>query len=143
MDRPKFPVLETLQSATEALRRNWGRAVLTSLSMVVGTASLVLVVVAGISGRNYTLDQIRGVGSNLIYVHYEASETASGLTTLSDKLTFGDLKAVQTQLPGVRSAAPLVLDYDSWCSMPYPGRHLVGTSRSKISAVSIFFRQVH
>jgi putative ABC transport system permease protein len=113
MDRPKFPVLETLQSATEALRRNWGRAVLTSLSMVVGTASLVLVVVAGISGRNYTLDQIRGVGSNLIYVHYEASETASGLTALSDKLTFGDLRAIQTQLLGVRSAAPLVLDYDS------------------------------
>ena len=113
MDRPKFPVLETLQSATEALRRNWGRAVLTSLSMVVGTASLVLVVVAGISGRNYTLDQIRGVGSNLIYVHYEASETASGLTALSDKLTSGDLKAIQTQLLGVRGAAPLVLDYDS------------------------------
>jgi len=113
MDRPKFPVLETLQSATEALRRNWGRAVLTSLSMVVGTASLVLVVVAGISGRNYTLDQIRGVGSNLIYVHYEASETASGSTALSDKLTFGDLRAIQTQLLGVRSAAPLVLDYDS------------------------------
>jgi putative ABC transport system permease protein len=113
MDRPEFLVLETLQSATAALRRNWGRAVLTSLSMVVGTASLVLVVVAGISGRDYTLDQIRGVGSNLIYIHYEASETASGMATLSDKLTFDDLKAIQTQLLSVRSAAPLVLDYDS------------------------------
>lgn len=113
MARPNFPVLETLQSAIDALRRNWVRAVLTSLSMVVGTASLVLVVVAGITGRNYTLEQIRGVGSNLIYIHYEASETASGLRTLSDKLTFGDLKAIQTQLLGVRNAAPLVLDYDS------------------------------
>jgi putative ABC transport system permease protein len=81
--------------------------------MVVGTASLVLVVVAGISGRNYTLEQIRGVGSNLIYAHYEASETASGQTALSDKLSFDDLKAIQTQLPGVRNAAPVVLDYDS------------------------------
>jgi putative ABC transport system permease protein len=113
IDHPGFPVVETLQSAADALRRNWGRAVLTSLSMVVGTASLVLVVVAGISGRNYTLDQIRGVGSNLIYVHYEASETASGLTALSDKLTFDDLKAIQTMLLGVRNAAPVVLDYDS------------------------------
>jgi len=113
MDRPNFPILETLQSAIDALRRNWVRAVLTSLSMVVGTASLVLVVVAGITGRNYTLEQIRGVGSNLIYIHYEASETASGLTSLSDKLTFEDAKAIQTQLLGVRSAAPLVLDYDS------------------------------
>jgi putative ABC transport system permease protein len=113
IDRPRFPVLETLESAVDALRRNWGRAVLTSLSMVVGTASLVLVVVAGISGRNYTLEQIRGVGSNLIYAHYEASETASGQTALSDKLSFDDLKAIQTQLPGVRNAAPVVLDYDS------------------------------
>ena len=108
IDHPGFPVVETLQSAADALRRNWGRAVLTSLSMVVGTASLVLVVVAGISGRNYTLDQIRGVGSNLIYAHYEASETASGLTALSDKLNFDDLKAIQTQLLGERNAAPVV-----------------------------------
>ena len=60
-----MPLHEILRTATTALGRNWGRAVLTSLGMVVGTACLVLVVVAGISGRNYTLDQIRGIGSNL------------------------------------------------------------------------------
>ena len=51
----KIPVMEVLRTAHQALLRNWGRAVLTSLSMVIGTASLVLVVVAGISGRAVTM----------------------------------------------------------------------------------------
>jgi putative ABC transport system permease protein len=69
-----LPIMEILRTASQALLRNWGRAVLTSLSMVVGTASLVLVVVAGISGRAYTLEQIRGVGTNLIYVYHESTD---------------------------------------------------------------------
>ncbi len=109
----KLPIVEILHTATDALRRNWGRAVLTSLSMVVGTASLVLVVVAGISGRNYTLEQIRGVGSNLIFIYHEAADATLGSTALADRLNYGDLEAIQTQTPGVRSAAPVVLSFPS------------------------------
>ena len=104
-------ILEILRSATEALGRNWLRALLTSLSMVVGTACLVLVVVAGISGRNYTLEQIRGIGSNLISVYHEAADATMGTQALADRLNFGDLQAILTQVPGVRGAAPLVLSY--------------------------------
>jgi putative ABC transport system permease protein len=107
----EVPVFEILQTAIEALRRNWGRAVLTSLSMVVGTASLVLVVVAGISGRNYTLDQIAGVGTNLISVYHEAADATMNPATLADKLNVGDLNAIRTEIPGVVSAAPLALSY--------------------------------
>lgn len=69
----KIPIVEILRTAHQALLRNWGRAILTSLSMVVGTASLVLVVVVGISGRAYTLEQIRGVGSNLVSISNEGA----------------------------------------------------------------------
>jgi putative ABC transport system permease protein len=105
----KLPILEILRAATEALARNWGRTVLTSLSMIVGTASLVLVVVAGISGRNYTLEQIRGVGSNLIFVYHESVDAPLGTAALSNRLNFGDLRAILTQTLGVRNAAPVVL----------------------------------
>jgi putative ABC transport system permease protein len=107
----RLPMLEILRSATEALGRNWWRAVLTSLSMVVGTACLVLVVVAGISGRNYTLEQIRGIGSNLISVYHEAADATMGNNALADRLNLGDLQAILTQTPGVKGAAPLVLSY--------------------------------
>jgi len=104
-----LPIVETLRTALEALLRNWGRAVLTSLSMVVGTASLVLVVVAGISGRAYTLDLIRGVGSNVIFIGHESAEPGIG-TSLADRLNMGDLAAIR-QIPGVAAASPQVLSY--------------------------------
>ncbi len=106
-----LPIKEILQNAAQALLRNWGRAVLTSLSMVIGTASLVLVVVAGISGKAYTLEQIQGVGSNLIMVSHQSADVVVGTKTLSDRLNDGDVKAIQTEIPGVKSAAPQLLSY--------------------------------
>jgi putative ABC transport system permease protein len=107
----KLPIFEILKNAIEALRRNWGRAVLTSLSMVVGTASLVLVVVAGISGREYTLEQIAGVGTNVISVYHEAADATLRASSPADKLNAGDLNAIRTDIPGVINAAPLILSY--------------------------------
>ncbi len=109
----KVVVLETVAFAWSELRQNWRRAVLTSLGMVVGTASFILVVTAGITGRDYILRQIQGVGSNLIYAHYEIGETAAGSRTLSDHLTLGDLRAIRSQIAGVRDATAVVLDSDS------------------------------
>jgi putative ABC transport system permease protein len=106
-----LPVLQILRTAHQALLRNWGRAVLTSLSMVVGTASLVLVVVAGISGRDYTLEQIRGVGSNVIFVYHEAADPGAGTNALADRLNEGDVQAVRTKIPGIQSASPQLLSY--------------------------------
>jgi putative ABC transport system permease protein len=104
--RSNIPIIEILRTAHQALLRNWGRAVLTSLSMVVGTASLVLVVVAGISGRDYTLEQIRGVGSNLIIVSNQSTDT--GTRALADRINMKDLEAIQTEVPGVQNATAVV-----------------------------------
>jgi putative ABC transport system permease protein len=93
--------MEILRTATQALLRNWGRTVLTSLSMVVGTASLVLVVVVGISGKAYVLELIQGVGTNLVSISNEGAPPA-------ERLNFGDLKAIQTEIPGVQNLAPVI-----------------------------------
>jgi putative ABC transport system permease protein len=98
--KSKLPIFEILQNATAALRRNWGRAVLTSLSMV-----------AGISGREYTLEQIAGVGTNLISVYHEAADATFRTSTHADKLNVGDLDAIRTGIPGVVNAAPLILSF--------------------------------
>ncbi len=123
----KLPLFEILQNAIQALRRNWGRTTLTSLSMVVGTASLVLVVVAGKSGRAYTLEQIQGVGSNLIIVSNESTD--AGTRALADRLNFDDLKAIQKDVPGVQSAAAVVTTYPT-ITMDGTSRRitLIGTS---------------
>ncbi len=102
-----IPVIEILKTAHQALLRNWGRAVLTSLSMVVGTASLVLVVVAGISGRAYTLEMISGVGTNMISLSHESIDSVGGKITQADRMNMEDLKAIQSEIPGVERTAPL------------------------------------
>jgi putative ABC transport system permease protein len=116
-----LPIIEVVRIANQELLRNWGRAILTSLSMVVGTASLVLVVVAGVSGRSYTLEQIRGVGSNLIWVYHESADVDSKTNVLADRLNDGDVKAVRAEIPGVRTAAAQ--------SMAHPTLALDGITR--------------
>jgi putative ABC transport system permease protein len=109
--RSMLPIVEIFKSALQALLRNWGRAVLTSLSMVVGTASVVLVVIVGISGKVYTLEQIRGVGTNLISIYPESADAPSDIRKRTDQLYLDDQKAIQMEVPGVRNSAPLINTY--------------------------------
>jgi putative ABC transport system permease protein len=123
----KLPLKEIFRNAYHALLRNWGRATLTSLSMVVGTASLVLVVVAGKSGRDYTLEQIQGVGSNLIIVSNESTD--AGTRALADRLNFSDLEAIKNDVPGVQNAAAIVTTYPTITMSGISRRvTLIGTS---------------
>jgi putative ABC transport system permease protein len=123
----KLPLKEIFKNAYHALLRNWGRATLTSLSMVVGTASLVLVIVAGKSGREFTLEQIEGVGTNLIIVSNESTD--AGTRALADRLNIGDLEAIKNDTPGVQSAAAIITSYPTITMSGISRRvTLIGTS---------------
>jgi len=63
---------EAFKFSWEALKANKLRTLLTGLGLVIGNASVILVVTISITARDYILDQIRGIGSNLIYAYYEA-----------------------------------------------------------------------
>src|SRR2546422_2247602 len=102
---------EALRFTVDSLRANRTRALLTGLGMVIGTASIILVVTIALTGRDYILQQIQGVGSNLIYLYYETGSTVSGAKTLSDDLTVDDLEAIQN-LPGVEAATAVVTNRD-------------------------------
>jgi putative ABC transport system permease protein len=103
---------EAAHFALENLTANKMRSGLTMLGMIIGTASIILVVTIALTSREYILRQIEGVGSNLIYSYYEAGgQTVSGTKRMSDNLNWGDLKAIR-ELPGVSSAAAIVVDHD-------------------------------
>jgi len=70
-------VADALSLIYDSLRANRMRAGLTMLGMVIGTSSIILVVTIAMTGRDYVLQQIKGVGSNLIYLYYEAGGTVS------------------------------------------------------------------
>ncbi len=80
--------------------------------MVVGTASLILVVTIGLTGKQYILGQIQAIGANMIYAYYEGGSNSGNQTVQQDHLTLNDLRAVQEEVPGIRAASPMVELHD-------------------------------
>jgi putative ABC transport system permease protein len=107
---PKLAFSEILNFAYDTFCSNKVRFMLTGLGMVIGTASLILVVTIGLTGKQYVLNLIQGIGANLIYAEYEGG--AQRITSTSpDPLTIDDMKAAREQVPGIVAASP-VLDLD-------------------------------
>jgi putative ABC transport system permease protein len=79
--------------------------------MVVGTASLILVVTIGLTGKQYLLQQIQNIGSNMMIAEYQGGGIY-GRDASSDFLTLDDLNAVRTQVPGISNASPMVEYHD-------------------------------
>ena len=84
---------ETLTVAVDALRANKLRAVLTSIGVIIGSASIVLVVTVALTSRKYVISQIEAVGSNLVWA--EMVKTPDKVQPLSHELTLGDMEAVK------------------------------------------------
>jgi putative ABC transport system permease protein len=105
---PKLAFSEILSFAYDTFCSNKVRFMLTGLGMVIGTASLILVVTIGLTGKQYVLNLIQGIGANLIYAEYEGG--AQRITnTAPDPLTVDDLTAVREQTPSVVSGSPVVM----------------------------------
>lgn len=105
--RPKLAFSEILSFAYDTFCSNKVRFMLTGLGMVIGTASLILVVTIGLTGKQYILNQIQGIGANEIYAEYEGG--AQRITnTAADPLTVDDLNAAVAQVPGIVAASPVV-----------------------------------
>jgi len=104
---PKLAFSEILSFAVETFCSNKVRFMLTGLGMVIGTASLILVVTIGLTGKQYVLNQIQGIGANLIYAEYEGG--AQHITsTAPDPLTADDMTAAREQVSGIIAASPVV-----------------------------------
>ena len=94
---------ETVRVAVEALWSNKLRAFLTTLGVVIGSACIVLVITVAITGRQYVIGQIEGVGSNLVYGNYEVNPQQA--VVKSDEITIPDMYAVKASLPNVIEVA--------------------------------------
>jgi putative ABC transport system permease protein len=105
--RPRLALGEILNFAYDTFCSNKIRFALTALGMVIGTASLILVVTVGMTGRQYVLNQIQAIGANLIYVDYSGG--AQRITAVApDPLTIDDMNAVLDRVPTIKTASPFV-----------------------------------
>ncbi|HFB98993.1 MAG TPA: FtsX-like permease family protein [Bryobacterales bacterium] len=88
---------EALRSSWDALHANRLRTFLTALGLVIGNASVILVVTISLTSREYVLEQIRGIGSNMIYAYYEVGSNAAR-TAEADFIKMADVEAVRRAL---------------------------------------------
>jgi len=102
---PKLVFSEILSFAYDTFCSNKVRFALTALGMVIGTASLILVVTIGMTGKQYVLNQIQSIGANEVEAEYQGG--AQGNVT-PDLLTIDDMNAVLEQVPGIVAASPVV-----------------------------------
>ena len=105
---------ETLRLAIDSFCASKMRFLLTMLGMVIGSASIVLVVTVGLTGKQYALDTISGLGPNKVEMQYSGG-IVMGPNNVSapDYMTREDMQAVDDQVPGIVASSPMLEFHDS------------------------------
>ena len=68
---------EILKLAYESFAASKMRFLLTSLGMVIGTASVILVVTIGLTGKQFVINEIQKIGTNSVELEYAGGSAAA------------------------------------------------------------------
>jgi putative ABC transport system permease protein len=103
-------LLQVLRVALRALFRNKMRSFLTMLGMVIGVAAVIAMVMIGDGAKARVEASFSAMGSNMLMVTSGASGFggAHGGSGSQPTLTWDDLRAIQTEVPSIRYAAPML-----------------------------------
>ena len=101
---------EIFAFAYDTFCSNKVRFALTALGMVIGTASLILVVTIGLTGKQYVQRLIQAIGANMIYAYYQGgSQTTAACAFMVITLAFRLALRLPIRLFNVgRDTAPAV-----------------------------------
>src|SRR5258708_1351066 len=103
---------EALRFSVQALRANPVRSFLTCLGMMIGNASVILVVAISQTSQEYILEQIKGIGSNMIYAYSETGSQAESKSQ-ADFIKQQDVEAVRLELgPRIVAATGVMTNTD-------------------------------
>jgi putative ABC transport system permease protein len=103
---------EAVSFSVQALRANPVRSLLTGLGMVIGTASVILVVTISLTSRDFILQQIEGVGSNIIFAYYVSAGPTSPAAD-ADYIKMADIAALRNELRGdIVAATGVMTNFD-------------------------------
>src|SRR5277367_4142821 len=104
---------EIISLAVDSCRASKARFLLTMLGMVIGSASIILVVTVGLTGKQYAIDTISSLGPNKVEVQYSGgSIIGPDNKSTPDYLTREDMEAVRESVPGIVAYSPMLEDHD-------------------------------
>jgi putative ABC transport system permease protein len=105
---------EVVQLAIDSFRASKVRFLLTMLGMIIGSASIILVTTLGLTGKQYALDLISSIGTNMVEMQYSGgSVEGPDNTSTPDFMTRTDLTDVVEQVPGVVASSPMLEFHDN------------------------------
>jgi len=104
---------DAFKTATRSLRNSKMRSILTMLGVIIGIASVIILMSVGRSAQDLILNQVESVGSNLIIItpgapsngKFSAPASAQGIVITSLKQP--DVNALERE-PSITAVAPLV-----------------------------------
>jgi putative ABC transport system permease protein len=103
---------EAINFSLQALWANRLRTFLTALGMIIGNASVILVVTISLASKDLILDQIRGIGSNLVIASADVS-TQNASKVQGDYIKLGDVQALRDRLgPRISAATGVMASHD-------------------------------
>jgi putative ABC transport system permease protein len=102
--------LQTIRVAIRALNRNKLRSFLTALGIIIGVAAVIAMVSFGEGAKKQVEDTFAAMGTNLLIIMPGSSSSggARGGFGSQPTLTWDDLKSIQTDVPTVAMAAPVM-----------------------------------
>ena len=104
---------EIVKLAVDSFRASKIRFLLTMLGMVIGSASIILVVTLGLTGKQYALNLISSIGPNMIEMQYNGgTQPGPNNTSSPDFMTRDDMNAVVEQVPGIIASSPMLEFHD-------------------------------
>ena len=116
-------LLDSLRVALTALRSNLLRSILTTLGIVIGVASVIILVAVGNGAAGEVNRQITALGTNMLVVFPDAMRVfgRSSAAGTALPLSEGDLQAIRDKVPGVAGisgqldeSAPVVRGNLNW-----------------------------
>jgi putative ABC transport system permease protein len=104
---------EVFSLAVDSFRASKARFILTMVGMVIGSASIILVVTVGLTGRQYAIDTISSLGPNKIEMQYSGgSIIGPDNTSTPDYMTREDMQEVYDTIPGIIAYSPMLEVHD-------------------------------
>ena len=127
---------DALRVSIRAIAANGLRSMLTTLGMVIGVGSVIVLIAVGQGAQKGVQDQIRGLGTDLIFIKPAAAAAgpggggARGAPGSASTLTKNDSDAlVAANLPGVAGVAPQIsVDVQAIAGANNQGVTLIGTT---------------
>jgi putative ABC transport system permease protein len=100
---------EIVKLAIDNFQASKMRFFLTALGMVIGSASVILVVTIGLTGKQFILQQLQNIAPNMVEVEFSGAAAAGASSEVeSELLTRDDEIAVDSRVSAVAFSSPMI-----------------------------------